>query len=260
MSFVPPTPVTPPLETQPRRKWKILATVGLAVIGTSVLAWSLYQSSYFQLISPEIFISQGDSPYFISASKPVLSELAKIEGMRIWQIDVDQISSDIQKLPWVKEVYAQRTFPNKFRIEIDPRRIVLAFIDQKGNVTPFSEDGEILPPTKATEFPKVPLTRDLRILKDVEMRTQLTSVLSQLPEEGPLSLESIGEVALEKNGQISFTLLGSNSVVKMSNEDVPIKIQRVSKVISYLKAKNLSARVIDSDFTKKVLVRLRHRR
>lgn len=260
MNSVPSTSGNVPLAPHAGRKWKILATVGLAVVGSSVLAWSLYQSSYFRLVSPEIFISQGDSPYFISASKPVLSQLSKIEGQRIWQIDVDQISSGIQKLPWVKEVYAQRTFPNKFRIEIEPRRIVLAHIDQRGIVTPFGEDGEVLPPTTATEFPKVPLTRDQRLIKDVELRTQLTAVVAQLPEDGPFSLETVGEISLEKNGQISFTLIGSNSIVKMSNEDVPVKIQRITKVISYLKAKNLSARVIDSDFTKKVLVRLRHRR
>ena len=247
------------LEARPSSRKGALVVL-LTILGIIVLIWALFQSSYFRLGSPEVFLAQGESPYFVSASKPVLQELSKIEGMRIWQIDVDKISSNIQKLPWVKEVYAQRTFPNKFRIEIEPRRIVLAYIDHRGNVTPLGEDGETLPLTNATELPKVPLTRDLRLLKDPELRVQLTNVLAQLPEEGPFSLQSISDVSLEKSGQISFTLIGSNSVVKMSNEEVSTKIQRVAKVISYLKAKNLHARVIDSDFTKKVLVRLRHRR
>ena len=85
-------------------------------------------------------------------------------------------------------------------------------------------------------------------------------MLNEMPNEGLLSHESISEINVGKKEEIWLTHLQTKSWIKLGDENTAIKSARVAKVLEYLDHNNLKGRVIDADFSKKVLVKLRNDR
>ena len=71
-----------------------------------------------------------------------------------------------------------------------------------------------------------------------------------------MSRTKLSEVSYDRRDGYWIQLIDSNVKIKFGENDFAMKSARVSQVLEYLEKKDLKARVIDANLSKKVLVRL----
>jgi cell division protein FtsQ len=140
---------------------------------------------------------------------------------------------------------------------VAPREVKLLFVNADGSLSPIVEDGNFLPSVSAKEAPDVALLEGEIFLKDTRLRKQAVGVINEIPKDGRFSQKTISEMSFDSKEGFWATLIQSGIRVKLGEENIPIKALRVGQVIEYMETRNLQARVIDADLSKKVLVRLR---
>jgi cell division protein FtsQ len=117
----------------------------------------------------------------------------------------------------------------------------------------------VLPETTIVKAPDVPVLRGGSFLKSIEKRQKAISILKNLPETGPMSFSQVAEI--EYYQESYWARLVSNSVkIHLGVQNLPKKIERIDRVMNYLKSSKLDPRVIDADFSKKLVVKLRKHR
>ena len=71
-----------------------------------------------------------------------------------------------------------------------------------------------------------------------------------------MTANQVSEIGYDKKEGYWIKLLNSETRVQYGEDQFEIKSARISQVIEYLESRNLKARVIDANLSKKVLVRL----
>jgi cell division protein FtsQ len=71
-----------------------------------------------------------------------------------------------------------------------------------------------------------------------------------------MTASHVSEIGYDRKEGSWIKLLNSETRVNLGEEQFEIKSARISQVIEYLEGRNLKARVIDANLSKKVLVRL----
>lgn len=180
----------------------------------------------------------------------------------IWWVDVGEIAKKIKTLPGVKDVVVERMPPQTLRIFIIPEAIRLIYVTKRGKMFPITESAQVIRDFNPKLFSDAPITREEKIIKDSNIRTQAVDLVSSLPAEGLFSRNSISELELEtksaeKSPNFWLSLIQSDLKVKINPENASLKAERVERVLDYTLKHNLHARVIDSEYSKKVVVKLR---
>lgn len=189
--------------------------------------------------------------------KKLAADLAPFEGLNVWQIPMSLISERISQNSWIEGFEISRRLPDDLRIEIRVKEPVVVFLSSKMRAAPIAYDGTILPDAPMNLVPDLPIVRDVRFIKDLATRGRLARVMSAIPASGLLSRATISEVRLDKEKQLWFSIEGSQSLVRLGEEQIPIRVARVTQVLDYLQRNQFKGRQIDADFSKKVLVKLR---
>jgi cell division protein FtsQ len=94
------------------------------------------------------------------------------------------------------------------------------------------------------------------LLASEKVREGALNVISSLPASGRMSAAQVAEIGFDRKEGYWIKLLNSETKVNFGDEQFEIKSARISQVIDYLESRNLKARVIDANLSKKVLVRL----
>jgi cell division protein FtsQ len=188
------------------------------------------------------------------------AKLAKFDGTNLWSIDLQLVYEVAASEGWVSSVEIYRRFPQTLRVEIKTKPSVAIFMNNQGELHLISRDGQLLPRITETQAPKLPVISDSRIVKSEKIKSRVVKALNEFPTEGPLNLQTLTEVTLGSKEEVWFTHLDTKSLIKLGDENIAIKSARVAKVLEYLDHNNLKGRVIDADFSKKVLVKLRNDR
>jgi cell division protein FtsQ len=142
-------------------------------------------------------------------------------------------------------------------VRIIPKDIGLLFVSRKGELYPLVTDGTFLPPILSQQAPDVALLEGEGFFKSVEMRKKALQLISEVPHDGRFSKKNISQIGYDPKEGFWVTLLQSGLRVKLGEEQFATKAARISQVIEYMDARQLEARVIDANLSKKVLVRLR---
>lgn len=192
--------------------------------------------------------------------KSFKSNLSKFDGENLWDIDLKLVKEFALKEPWIESVEIYRRLPQTLRLEVKPKSSIAIYLTSQGNLHLLSSDGKILPKINQTKSPRLPVIQNAKIIKDGKNKEKIVAVLNEIASEGHLKLESIAEVHLGSKNEVLLTDLNTKSLIKLGNGNVGIKSARVAKVLEYLDQNNLKGRVIDADFSKKVLVKLRNGR
>lgn len=188
------------------------------------------------------------------------SSVAQFYGKNIWEVELSNIKEIVGQAVWIQEAQVLRRYPQTLRIEIVPKKAIAILLDKKRDFYLLSQEGTILPEIEKTNAPRLPVFQNPKVFVDKEMRQRLVTFLNSLPQEGELSLPQISEITIKNNNEIWITHLNTRAAIRMGDHDVPIKSARVARVLEYLEHNNLKWRVIDADFSKKVLVKLRNDR
>ncbi len=187
-------------------------------------------------------------------------KLSKFDGENLWNLDPEKIKEIAKQESWVENVEIYRRFPQTLRLEVKAKPSVAIFMNSQGELHLISTDGTVLPKIEETKSPKLPVIQDSYLLKNEKAKSRIIKILNEMPSTGSLSLETVAEINMGKKDEIWLTHLQTKSTIKLGNENIAIKSARVAKVLEYLEHNNLKGRVIDADFSKKVLVKLRNDR
>lgn len=239
--------------------------VGLLLIPASVVGtiYWLDQGGFFNLEHIEISVLnpietvRNQNLYL----KPLVSDLEKkldaLRGKSLWDLDLSQISSLLGDLKWVETNYVSRSWPARLNIRVIPKDVKLLYVAKSGQMFPIVDEGKFLDAVSAKQIPDVALLEGEIFEKNREMRVKAIKVISEIPAEGKFSKKNISELRFDPKEGFWATLVQSGIRVKIGQDQVPIKSLRISQVIEYLESRQLEARVIDGNLSKKVLVRLR---
>jgi cell division protein FtsQ len=93
--------------------------------------------------------------------------------------------------------------------------------------------------------------------KNLDVRQRAVKTIDEIPHTGKFSQKNISELRFDPKQGFWATLIGTGMRVKLGEEQISLKSARVSQVIEYMETRQLEARVIDANLSKKVLVRLR---
>lgn len=212
----------------------------------------------------KISLKVTTNPEQLNFSKPHLDklnqELAVFKGQSLWQMSLGEISEKLSAKKWIRDFRISRSWPSELTIEIEPKALSLLYADAnrlaQGFVRPVTSDGALLAEVDTRQAPPLALLRGEVFVKDEAKRKAAVELLKSLPEEGKISHRIISEIGFDSKEGYWVEVAEQNIKIKLGNEQFAVKSARVSQVLDYLEKRNLKARVIDANLSKKVLVRL----
>ena len=104
----------------------------------------------------------------------------------------------------------------------------------------------------------MPWVRGNWVDRKSELQTKVIDLLNQLPSKGLLTPDQISEIQFNDEDGFLITLIKTGQQIRFGTDSFEIKSLRANQVLDYLQSKGLESRVIDLNFSKKVLVRLRN--
>ncbi len=230
--------------------------IPVSVFGT--IYW-LNSQGFFGLDHIEITIEGGvqHGKYLKPLVADLDQQLEKYRGQSLWDLDLNEISKQIRGLQWTESNYLSRSWPSRLNVRVFPKDVKLLYMSKAGEMRPIVEDGNFLPEVPTQHAPDVAILEGEVFEKNLEMRKKAVRAISDIPVEGKFSKKNISELRYDPKEGFWATLIQSGIKVKIGEENIPVKAARVSQVIEYMETRELEARVIDANLSKKVLVRLR---
>lgn len=234
------------------------------VFGTAAILSGLHQSGLFivQTIPVDVL---GEQPSAQASAQPgprglrtrTQEALKPFAQKKIWDVHLSQIKAAIMKDEWVKDVLISRMLPNTIQVRIVPKATAVVLVGPKGELWPLTEDGTKLATLPADALPDSPLLRGDVFLKDVAKRKEAIQFALNLPSTGPINQKNVSEIFWNKEDGYSVMLMQPKVEVKLGPDLLDTKVLRAGQVLNYMNAHQLTGKMIDASFSKKVLVRLR---
>jgi cell division protein FtsQ len=242
-----------------RYLWKTLVGVVfiLLILGGSFFLLEKNQFFTVQEITITVQNAPENNEYLQPAFKKIQDSLQKYKNQSIWKIDLDLIKSEFARQSWISNHKIDRRFPNSLQILIEPHEVKLLYLSNGSKLIPLIGNGDMLEPIDFKVAPDLPILVGKNFYDDSELRKRSIEVIKKIPDQGSFSKKSISEIRYDNKEGFWMTLIQDGIKVKMGEEQIDIKSERVSQVLDYMETNSFQARVIDANLSKKVLVRLR---
>jgi cell division septal protein FtsQ len=246
-----------------KRTQVILKTL-LATVAVLALLFGVFQfltSSLFRIVDVQIVLTNqaSHSVLFHKIQESLDTRLSKYEGRYVWGVDLGQILDEVAQDLRVKNVDVTRQLPNKIFVKIEPYTPLLNIVtNNKKILYPVSRDGEVLPSVSSLEAIDSPILIGEIFLKDRELRLKAVELTLALPETGSISYRSVAEIRYDKKNGFQLQLQSLSTFVWIGFDDFETRIHRSHRVADYLQNEQLTDRIIDARYSKKVVVRLRN--
>ncbi len=240
-------------------RWiKLCAAFGVLPAVLFLSVYSLDQKGFFQIEQIKIDVSTSESQRnFITPKIEILkNKLSTFKGMSLWRFPLSQVAAILKEEQWVGEFRLSRSWPSSLEIEIDPQPVAFLIQASQDKFSPVSESGEVLAKVDSKQAPDAIISHDVVLLKNKKIRDGALTVLKSLPTQGRLHSSQVSEIGYDKKEGYWIRLLQSEVKINLGEDQFEIKSARVAQVIDYLESRDLKARVIDANLSKKVLVRL----
>lgn len=219
----------------------------------------LQREGFFRISSVSVSLREGAvAPVWLGKEwSRLLQESKTFEGQDLWSLDLDQVVAQIKARPWIREVSLIRSWPNELRLSIEPKELVALARGKKGYLMPVLEDGQQIDPEQLSAFVSLPVLSGELNTAQPERIAEALQLLRLFPEDGMLSRDRISEVGYHAKEGYWVLVMPFATKVRWGFRDFEKKISRVKQVMEYLDSRQIGARVIDADLSKKVVVRLR---
>lgn len=235
-----------------------------AVIPAAIFAsvYVLDQHGFFNIKNIDLkVVAQKEQLGF---SKPYMDklhqEISIYKGRSLWRLSLSELAGKLKTKAWIQEFRLSRSWPNELDIEIQPKVLSLLYADQnrlaQGFVRPVTVDGALLAEISTAQAPSLAMLKGEVFVKDESKRKTAIELLKSLPAEGKISHEIISEIGFDSKEGYWVEVAEKNIKIKLGEDQFAVKSARVSQVLDYLEKRDLKARVIDANLSKKVLVRL----
>lgn len=224
-----------------------------------LLGFSFYGLHQWFIVG-EIQLKLEKSPGWEGSKKEIQSLLAKklkpFVGKKLWQVSLEDLMKALSSEPRVGEVKILRLFPNRFFVQIKPRKPLLVLLHHKTEkIHPLSMSGQILDALPLNQIPNLPILRGAIFLTQSKVREQAIRFLSVMPEQGAFSRQEISEIKYSpQEKSLAFILSKNGKPIKVGYDPTQVKNKRIDSVLRYLNQKNIKWRVIDARFSQKIVV------
>ena len=205
------------------------------VLGIGVLWLSWYGLGHWFVVS-DFQIEFKKEPEWEGSAEEIKTllqiKLKKFIGQKMWQVSFKDLKATIRSESRVGEVRILRRLPNRFFIQVHPRKPLLVWLNIKeGAIHPLSMEGQILPPLPRSRVPDLPILRGEVFFKDKAIREQAIAFMNILPEQGEFSRQAISEIKYSvPEKSLIFILSTNGKPVKMGLKALSLKIKRVDSV------------------------------
>ena len=233
------------------------------VVIPAVLAGTLFylnKNGFFNIQKIEVVLenpTSGQEQFLKPNVDQLEATLAKYKGISLWNIKLKDISKEAKDCDWIERAMISRSWPATLSLKIVPYEVKLLYMAKAGKLVPIIKDGSFLNPVEAKQAPDVALLQGESFANKNELRKKAVDVIEQIPAEGSFSRKTISEIRYDGKEGFWMTMIKTGVQVKIGDDQVALKANRVSKVVDYLENRQFDARVIDANLSKKVLVRLR---
>jgi cell division protein FtsQ len=250
-----------------RKFLKLAMAFTLFPLFVFLAVYSLEQQGFFKISKIEINVDtlQSQKSFVEPRLAQLRAKLETIKGISLWRAPLSDISKTIKSEKWIKNFQLSRVWPSGIKLDIQADDVaILVFpaadqttsISEASQIKPITKSGQVLEKINSNQAPNAIVTHDSDLLISQKVRDGALNVIAALPASGNMSAAQVAEIGFDRKEGYWIKLLNSETKVNFGEEQFEIKSARISQVIDYLESRNLKARVIDANLSKKVLVRL----
>jgi cell division protein FtsQ len=178
-------------------------------------------------------------------------------GDGLWSKAINHQASLINSDPWVDSAEIHREFPRTLVIDIKERKPVAVLGDGKGDFKYVDSSNHVIDRAEPAKIGVYPLILGTAFVGKTDLRAQALELIDSLPKEGVLSREDLSDIQFDEDRGFQIRLNKSGLLVDVGRDNIPLHIDRARRVVMYLDQHNINATHIDSDYAKKVLVKVR---
>lgn len=248
-----------------KHKQLILNLSLIFLIAPALVIYSVYvlnENGFFKIQKIEIVLNTrvDQKNYARDYIQDLDENFHQFQGQSLWNFPLKNISNVLKQQKWIKDFRISRSWPSSIEVQIEAFEISLLLTDNQklnaGLMRPVTAQGDLLPEIDTRLAPPKALLRGDIFLKDAIKRKQAVDLVNSLPADGKIGVNTLAEINYDLKEGFWISLIQSDLRVKLGEDQFAMKSARVSQVMDYLEKKNLKARVIDANLSKKVLVRL----
>ena len=168
------------------------------------------------------------------------------------QDNPEQAVKNLSDLPYVERAFLSRSLSGQSKIEVSLQQPIFALASDEIYKL-VNAKGEVFSEVPQYKVPSIPILsgRSFLVKKN---RVEAVKILKQMPTTGVVSQESLSEVLFD--GDLSFVFSGVDGKVYIGQDEIKKRVNRLSKVVKYLRYHGMSTSVIDARFKDKVIVSL----
>lgn len=161
-------------------------------------------------------------------------------------------TADFDKTPFVDKAVLVKSLVGSDQITVYLQRPVLAF-SIRGVYKLVDKNGEVFSEVPQYKIPNLPIISGAKF-EAKKNRLRAVEIFLKLQKEGLLSQKTLSEILI--NEDLVFIFSGVKGRVLIGENGVLTRLERLSKVIKYLRFHGLEAEVLDARFKDRVVVSL----
>jgi cell division protein FtsQ len=221
-----------------KNKWALFSGLGV-IAGVTALGLSgafgnwMSDDDSFRMTQIEI---RGNA---LLSTRQVEKQSGLKTGVSIWDVDLKQVTRDIERHPLVEKAVVSRRFPGTIRVEIEEKKPV-ALVSSKGKVFCLDEHGTVMPtvPGRAYDFPMISGLPPMDIKPGKRLEGPLVEkgmlFLSTVRKERPELLSRISELTFKGPDGMTLYLAPKAVPVWIGKGDPAWKIRCLDALVGRL--------------------------
>lgn len=232
-----------------------LASLGMVVAVACFAGQMLFASDYFKVERIQVENNRRIGREEILA----LSDICP--GTNIFELDLERVSTRIEKNPWIASARVRRMFPDQLVIRVDeriPKAIVrldfMYYLDASGHVFKRLEKGDRL------DFPVISGVDRQALLEGNEATLsqidKALRLLDRLDGRKIFAIDDVSELSLDDTTGITLYTCIGGVPVRMGHDDYNSKLNRLEKIFPQLKTRLGLIDYIDTNVTRRIIVKL----
>jgi len=197
----------------------------------------------------------------LGASTATENRLRKLltinRGDSLWGKSVEAQAELAKRDPWVEKAQVKRLFPNTLSVEVKERTPFAVLNEGDGRFKYVDSNNVVIDKAEPEKIGQYPVLVGRELRTNLNLRAQALLLLKSLPEEGLMSRSDVGDLGFDVEHGFQMHLARSGILIDVGKENIPLHIDRARRVVQYLDQHNINASRVDSDYAKKVLVKVR---
>lgn len=202
--------------------------------------------------------NNDSSQLYLNQVLPKLeSDIQKFKTKNIWNIDRLAVEGLFVDRPFIADFLVTKHWPNQLEVTLKMSKVILWMENNRG-IRPLFDNqkwGQYIKSTDQNFTPRWWIEHE----ESENNRLKIYDVTQALLKNKKLNIQNIEKIMFTDTNNIKLSLKSKQTDILLTEADFTSQVERVTQVLEYLDRYQIEARVIDSQYTKKVLVRLRTR-